>query len=166
MKVDPSAEPRNTPHARNTSDLDPDLGLDPDLDPDPGLALLAGPRRLLRAVVSRIPLPLRGLRSRLLISFVLVAMASSLGTGALAVFARRGRESSSRARTPSSTGAAWAGSPTPHPPAGTLHGGRARTYGGAGELRETPPPPAGAPHRRRAPAAQPPPAPAKKRASA
>ncbi|MFE8968912.1 sensor histidine kinase [Streptomyces albogriseolus] len=35
-------------------------------------------------MVSRIPLPLRGLRSRLLISFVLVAMASSLGTGALA----------------------------------------------------------------------------------
>ncbi|MGA5807036.1 sensor histidine kinase [Streptomyces cellulosae] len=35
-------------------------------------------------MVSRIPLPLRGLRSRLLTSFVLVAMASSLGTGALA----------------------------------------------------------------------------------
>ncbi|MFE8954057.1 MULTISPECIES: sensor histidine kinase [Streptomyces] len=35
-------------------------------------------------MVTRIPLPLRGLRSRLLISFVLVAMASSLGTGALA----------------------------------------------------------------------------------
>ncbi|WP_436839919.1 ATP-binding protein [Streptomyces albogriseolus] len=35
-------------------------------------------------MVSRIPLPLRGLRSRLLVSFVLVAMASSLGTGALA----------------------------------------------------------------------------------
>ncbi|MFI1959966.1 sensor histidine kinase [Streptomyces althioticus] len=34
--------------------------------------------------MSRIPLPLRGLRSRLLVSFVLVAMASSLGTGALA----------------------------------------------------------------------------------
>lgn len=76
MKVDPSAEPRNTPHARNTSDPGP--------DPDPGLAPLTGPRRHLRAVVSRIPLPLRGLRSRLLISFVLVAMASSLGTGALA----------------------------------------------------------------------------------
>lgn len=45
---------------------------------------LSAPRRLYRAVVSRIPLPLRGLRSRLLISFVLVAMASSLGTGALA----------------------------------------------------------------------------------
>ncbi|GAA3272822.1 ATP-binding protein [Streptomyces labedae] len=86
MRVDPSAEPRNaleqgntpeprnTPYARNTSDP----------GPDPGLAPLAGPRRLLRAVVSRIPLPLRGLRSRLLISFVLVAMASSLGTGALA----------------------------------------------------------------------------------
>lgn len=62
MNGDPSAEPRNTP------------------DPVP----LTGPRRLFRAVVSRIPLPLRGLRSRLLISFVLVAVASSLGTGALA----------------------------------------------------------------------------------
>ncbi|MEU0287368.1 HAMP domain-containing sensor histidine kinase [Streptomyces sp. NPDC006147] len=43
-----------------------------------------GPRRVLRAAVARIPLPLRGLRSRLLTSFVLVAMLSSLGTGALA----------------------------------------------------------------------------------
>ncbi|MEU7470497.1 HAMP domain-containing sensor histidine kinase [Streptomyces sp. NPDC044984] len=44
----------------------------------------AGPRRFLRAALARIPLPLRGLRPRLLTSFVLVAMASSLGTGALA----------------------------------------------------------------------------------
>ncbi|MFD7705160.1 ATP-binding protein [Streptomyces caelestis] len=43
-----------------------------------------GPRRFLRATLARIPLPLRGLRPRLLTSFVLVAMASSLGTGALA----------------------------------------------------------------------------------
>ncbi|MFI8204969.1 sensor histidine kinase [Streptomyces sp. NPDC085937] len=43
-----------------------------------------GPRRALRAAVARVPLPLRGLRSRLLTSFVLVAMLSSLGTGALA----------------------------------------------------------------------------------
>ncbi len=88
MKGDPSAEPRNaleqgnTPEPRNTPDARNTSGPDP--DPDPGLAPLAGPRRLFRAVVSRIPLPLRGLRSRLLISFVLVAMASSLGTGALA----------------------------------------------------------------------------------
>ncbi|MFJ8828225.1 ATP-binding protein [Streptomyces sp. NPDC102467] len=44
----------------------------------------AGPRRLLRAALVRIPLPLRGLRPRLLTAFVLVAMASALGTGALA----------------------------------------------------------------------------------
>ncbi|MEU1054512.1 HAMP domain-containing sensor histidine kinase [Streptomyces sp. NPDC005876] len=44
----------------------------------------AGPRRFLRVALARIPLPLRGLRPRLLTSFVLVAMASSLGTGALA----------------------------------------------------------------------------------
>ncbi|MEV7863739.1 HAMP domain-containing sensor histidine kinase [Streptomyces hirsutus] len=44
----------------------------------------AGPRRFLRAALARIPLPLRGLRPRLLTSFVLVAVASSLGTGALA----------------------------------------------------------------------------------
>lgn len=44
----------------------------------------AGPRWFLRAALARIPLPLRGLRPRLLTSFVLVAMASSLGTGALA----------------------------------------------------------------------------------
>ncbi|GAA2273975.1 ATP-binding protein [Streptomyces atrovirens] len=44
----------------------------------------AGPRRFLRAALARVPLPLRGLRPRLLTSFVLVAMASSLGTGALA----------------------------------------------------------------------------------
>ncbi|MFI2377142.1 ATP-binding protein [Streptomyces sp. NPDC018964] len=43
-----------------------------------------GPRRFLRAALARVPLPLRGLRPRLLTSFVLVAMASSLGTGALA----------------------------------------------------------------------------------
>lgn len=44
----------------------------------------AGPRRFLRAALARIPLPLRGLRPRLLTSFILVAMASALGTGALA----------------------------------------------------------------------------------
>jgi two-component system sensor histidine kinase MtrB len=35
-------------------------------------------------VLARVPLPLRGLRPRLLTAFVLVAMASALGTGALA----------------------------------------------------------------------------------
>ncbi|MFE6163313.1 ATP-binding protein [Streptomyces sp. NPDC056486] len=40
--------------------------------------------QFLRAVLVRIPLPLRGLRPRLLTAFVLVAMVSALGTGALA----------------------------------------------------------------------------------
>ncbi|MFF4242864.1 ATP-binding protein [Streptomyces sp. NPDC001822] len=44
----------------------------------------AGPLRPLRAALARVPLPLRGLRPRLLAAFVLVAMASALGTGALA----------------------------------------------------------------------------------
>ncbi|MFD7921753.1 sensor histidine kinase [Streptomyces sp. NPDC059740] len=44
----------------------------------------SGPLRFLRAALARVPLPLRGLRPRLLAAFVLVAMASSLGTGALA----------------------------------------------------------------------------------
>ncbi|MEV0787203.1 HAMP domain-containing sensor histidine kinase [Streptomyces sp. NPDC050423] len=50
----------------------------------PAIAPGAGPLRLLRAALARIPLPLRGLRPRLLAAFVLVAMASALGTGALA----------------------------------------------------------------------------------
>ena len=44
----------------------------------------AAPLRFLRAALARVPLPLRGLRPRLLAAFVLVAMASALGTGALA----------------------------------------------------------------------------------
>ncbi|MCX4724265.1 HAMP domain-containing histidine kinase [Streptomyces sp. NBC_01020] len=44
----------------------------------------AGPLRFLRTTLARIPLPLRGLRPRLLAAFVLVAMASALGTGLLA----------------------------------------------------------------------------------
>ncbi|MFF9485910.1 sensor histidine kinase [Streptomyces sp. NPDC014676] len=52
--------------------------------PAPSVPGAGGPRRFLRAALARVPLPLRGLRPRLLASFVLVAMASSLGTGALA----------------------------------------------------------------------------------
>ncbi|WP_442815389.1 ATP-binding protein [Streptomyces sp. NBC_01766] len=44
----------------------------------------AGPLRSPRAALTRLALPLRGLRPRLLAAFVLVAMASALGTGALA----------------------------------------------------------------------------------
>ncbi|WP_327295685.1 HAMP domain-containing sensor histidine kinase [Streptomyces sp. NBC_01197] len=42
------------------------------------------PLRFLRATLARIPLPLRGLRPRLLAAFVLVAMTGALGTGLLA----------------------------------------------------------------------------------
>ncbi|MGW9025229.1 ATP-binding protein [Streptomyces sp. NPDC055722] len=44
----------------------------------------AGSAPFLRAVLARVPLPLRGLRPRLVAAFVLVAMASALSTGALA----------------------------------------------------------------------------------
>ncbi|MEU9380374.1 HAMP domain-containing sensor histidine kinase [Streptomyces sp. NPDC048279] len=40
--------------------------------------------RLFRALLARIPLPLRGLRARLVAAFVLVAVVSALSTGALA----------------------------------------------------------------------------------
>ncbi|MFD4588657.1 ATP-binding protein [Streptomyces sp. NPDC058434] len=43
-----------------------------------------GPGRFRRAVLAKVPLPLRGLRSRLVVAFVLVAMASALSTGAVA----------------------------------------------------------------------------------
>ncbi|MFF3894486.1 sensor histidine kinase [Streptomyces sp. NPDC001812] len=56
----------------------------PTADETPAAGPGAGPRRFLRAALARIPLPLRGLRPRLLASFVLVAVASALGTGALA----------------------------------------------------------------------------------
>ncbi|MHC3449614.1 MULTISPECIES: sensor histidine kinase [Streptomyces] len=56
----------------------------PTADEAPTAVPGAGPRRFLRAALARVPLPLRGLRPRLLTSFVLVAVASSLGTGALA----------------------------------------------------------------------------------
>ncbi|MFH8451036.1 sensor histidine kinase [Streptomyces fungicidicus] len=56
----------------------------PTADETPAAGPGAGPRRFLRAALARIPLPLRGLRPRLLMSFVLVAVASALGTGALA----------------------------------------------------------------------------------
>lgn len=42
------------------------------------------PAGFLRRVLIRVPLPLRGLRSRLLVAFALVAVASALSTGALA----------------------------------------------------------------------------------
>ncbi|MCP3770890.1 HAMP domain-containing histidine kinase [Streptomyces sp. MAR25Y5] len=56
----------------------------PTADEAPTAVPGAGPRRFLRAALARVPLPLRGLRPRLLASFVLVAVASALGTGALA----------------------------------------------------------------------------------
>ncbi|MCX4510716.1 HAMP domain-containing histidine kinase [Streptomyces sp. NBC_01619] len=45
-----------------------------------------GPRaaRFSRAILAKVPLPLRGLRSRLVVAFVLVAMTSALSTGAVA----------------------------------------------------------------------------------
>ncbi|WP_393074098.1 ATP-binding protein [Streptomyces sp. LN704] len=43
-----------------------------------------GPVRLLRAVLAKTPLPLRGLRPRLVVAFALVAVVSALSTGALA----------------------------------------------------------------------------------
>lgn len=42
------------------------------------------PEGFRQAVMARIPLPLRGLRARLVVAFVLVAMASALSTGAVA----------------------------------------------------------------------------------
>lgn len=45
---------------------------------------VGGPSGFLRAVLVRVPLPLRGLRPRLVAAFVLVAMCSALSTGALA----------------------------------------------------------------------------------
>lgn len=43
-----------------------------------------GPVRFLRAVLAKTPLPLRGLRPRLVVAFALVAVVSALSTGALA----------------------------------------------------------------------------------
>ncbi|MFD8424059.1 ATP-binding protein [Streptomyces sp. NPDC059466] len=43
-----------------------------------------GPVRFLRAVLAKAPLPLRGLRPRLVVAFALVAVVSALSTGALA----------------------------------------------------------------------------------
>ncbi|MER7486900.1 HAMP domain-containing sensor histidine kinase [Streptomyces sp. NPDC126497] len=78
-----SARTRRTAGARRTV---PEAST-ADEAPAPSAAAVPGagrPRRFLRAALARVPLPLRGLRPRLLASFVLVAMASSLGTGALA----------------------------------------------------------------------------------
>ncbi|MEU8708194.1 HAMP domain-containing sensor histidine kinase [Streptomyces sp. NPDC048565] len=60
------------------------LGRTATADEVPATVPGAGPLRSLPAALARIPLPLRGLRPRLLAAFVLVAMASALGTGALA----------------------------------------------------------------------------------
>ncbi|MFC7989471.1 ATP-binding protein [Streptomyces pilosus] len=70
--------PRKTAGERRTA---PEV---PTAEKSPAAGPGARPRRFLRTALARIPLPLRGLRPRLLTSFVLVAMASSLGTGALA----------------------------------------------------------------------------------
>ncbi|WP_030856739.1 sensor histidine kinase [Streptomyces sp. NRRL S-37] len=83
-----TARARETTGARRTAPGAPTATADktpaPVPAPTPSVPGAGGPRRFLRAALARVPLPLRGLRPRLLTSFVLVAMASSLGTGALA----------------------------------------------------------------------------------
>ncbi|CAL9665618.1 Adaptive-response sensory-kinase SasA [Streptomyces sp. enrichment culture] len=79
-----SARTRRTVRTRKTAGERRTAPGVPTAEEPPAAVPGAGPRRFLRAALARIPLPLRGLRPRLLTSFVLVAMASSLGTGALA----------------------------------------------------------------------------------
>ncbi|CAM5303086.1 sensor histidine kinase [Streptomyces griseomycini] len=79
-----SARTRRTVRTRKTAGERRTAPEVPTAEEPPAAVPGAGPRRFLRATLARIPLPLRGLRPRLLTSFVLVAMASSLGTGALA----------------------------------------------------------------------------------
>ncbi|WP_254396475.1 cell wall metabolism sensor histidine kinase WalK [Streptomyces sp. AC558_RSS880] len=79
-----SARTRRTVRTRKTAGARRTAPEVPTTEEPPAAVPGAGPRRFLRAALARIPLPLRGLRPRLLTSFVLVAMASSLGTGALA----------------------------------------------------------------------------------
>ncbi|MEZ3183107.1 HAMP domain-containing histidine kinase [Streptomyces pimonensis] len=79
-----SARTRRTVRTRKTAGERRTAPEVPTAEEPPAAVPGAGPRRFLRAALARIPLPLRGLRPRLLMSFVLVAMASSLGTGALA----------------------------------------------------------------------------------
>ncbi|GAA3503449.1 ATP-binding protein [Streptomyces prasinosporus] len=79
-----SARTRRTVRTRRTAGERRTAPGVPTAEEPPAAVPGAGPRRFLRAALARIPLPLRGLRPRLLTSFVLVAMASSLGTGALA----------------------------------------------------------------------------------
>ncbi|MFF9221680.1 ATP-binding protein [Streptomyces viridosporus] len=79
-----SARTRRTVRTRKTAGQRRTAPEVPTAEEPPAAVPGAGPRRFLRAALARIPLPLRGLRPRLLTSFVLVAMASSLGTGALA----------------------------------------------------------------------------------
>ncbi|MFC8370966.1 ATP-binding protein [Streptomyces sp. NPDC057239] len=79
-----SARTRRTVRTRKTAGERRTAPEVPTAEEPPAAVPGAGPRRFLRAALARIPLPLRGLRPRLLTSFVLVAMASALGTGALA----------------------------------------------------------------------------------
>ncbi|GGQ38462.1 two-component sensor histidine kinase [Streptomyces griseomycini] len=79
-----SARTRRTVRTRKTAGERRTAPEVPTAEEPPAAVPGADPRRFLRATLARIPLPLRGLRPRLLTSFVLVAMASSLGTGALA----------------------------------------------------------------------------------
>ncbi|MFH9038852.1 sensor histidine kinase [Streptomyces sp. NPDC017966] len=79
-----SARTRRTVRTRKTAGARRTAPEVPTTEEPPAAVPGAGPRRFLRVALARIPLPLRGLRPRLLTSFVLVAMASSLGTGALA----------------------------------------------------------------------------------
>ncbi|MFI5567741.1 sensor histidine kinase [Streptomyces sp. NPDC051740] len=79
-----SARTRRTVRTRRTAGERRTAPEVPTAEEPPAAVPGAGPRRFLRAALARVPLPLRGLRPRLLTSFVLVAVASSLGTGALA----------------------------------------------------------------------------------
>ncbi|MFC9890300.1 ATP-binding protein [Streptomyces pilosus] len=79
-----SARTQRTVRTRKTAGERRTAPQAPTAEESPAAGPGAGPRRFLRTALARIPLPLRGLRPRLLTSFVLVAMASSLGTGALA----------------------------------------------------------------------------------
>ncbi|MGV4891804.1 ATP-binding protein [Streptomyces viridosporus] len=79
-----SARTRRTVRTRKTAGERRTAPEVPTVEEPPAAGPGSGLRRFLRAALARIPLPLRGLRPRLLTSFVLVAMASSLGTGALA----------------------------------------------------------------------------------
>ncbi|WP_328333737.1 sensor histidine kinase [Streptomyces sp. NBC_00455] len=80
MRTQKTAPARRTVRARKAEHLH-EAGT---ADEFPAAVRGTSPLRFLRAALARIPLPLRGLRPRLLAAFVLVAMASALGTGLLA----------------------------------------------------------------------------------